>query len=421
MKITYLQNKLIELQKGNVMLISMIFLITFLITIPYLVRLSQQESKQTVKQQQTTTAFQLAEAGLDRGFWKLSESSAIWDTLETDRITYYNYDKIYSDVKGGEYTIEMASHPTISKYRIITAAGRDNSTKEVRKIEAIYEKQELDACIYCGPNQGILVKGNVEVNWGPIKSLSPITLQGAAATNQFPRKYSASSIDPWDLSPASPNTNNLHWWSYYNVPPRPEIDFEIIKASAQANGTYYAGNRNVNNWSDSRNLYWYHEQNLSIGGGGNYIIGKIFVMGNFTMTGSGNGSYTIANLPATAADEYQAIDTSATSEFYGDAGGGPPSSLKVNFQFGAGGNPDKRDAVKDGVSIRGLLYCGGQFNVSGNATIHGALVVDGNSSTNISPGGSAIVFYDDTAYDGLPTSTSLPVRVSWRELSKTWP
>lgn len=412
-------------EKGQVIIIILGAMILFLIFIPALVYYVQQEAKWTEKQRMTSAAFHLAEAGIDRGYWKLKEKSEYWDQLSQGKpISNYNFDLAYEDVPStgsplGKYTIQITTHPTNKKWRIIRAIGLDASTREKRAIELILERQGADSSLYS--ENTISLSGNAVVHWGPMRSEQNIT----ATADYFPRKISKQQVVGRPLNP-NPDPDEEYWHYYTGTLGSTGINdssytaraFEQPYCTHVNTDTYnyytHEATQRLQGMECNHQRVWYYTSNLSIRGG-TYIYGTLIVRGNLDFTGTSSaGSYTITP-PQQAWEEYKKIDTVAANEYYADAGGGPPSTISSSFQFGATGNPDKKDATKDNVTIRGFVYVGGNLSVNGNVIIHGAIIVKGT----VSGSGNLTIFYDDNL--GVEMTDAPIVRKSWKEVILDWP
>lgn len=400
----------------------------------------QQEAKVSVKHRKSTTAFHLAEAAIDRGRWKLQESNTVWDSVgQGVALANYNFDKKYSDIAGGVYAIRITSHPTYSDRRIIEGVGRDSSTNEIRRIYAVAERQSLDAAIWSGGE--VELKKNSEVHWGPVKSQQEIELEQSQADGGFPRMYARDKIVRIDENPAPPNTDNIQYWAYFDVPPRPLIDFNALKSSAQANGTYfpegdtwqdaYPGSPNFdcdknpckNNEATylpkiDDGLIWYFEKDFKLKKG-TFITGTVITMGQFKIEGdmSCEGYYTTTP-PPDAWREYRKIDTSAASQWYADAGGGPPSAVSTSFSFQSTGSPAKRDGIKKGVCFKGFVYAQEEFEIKKETIVHGMIIVEKDEVENSK---STIVFADKTSAANVTIARTTVNILDWREQPGSWP
>src|SRR3989338_11491565 len=65
-------------KSGQVLVGVMAVVLFIMIMLPPLVNWIQDESRWTVKEQKSTLAFNVAEAGIDRGVWKLKSTTSTW-------------------------------------------------------------------------------------------------------------------------------------------------------------------------------------------------------------------------------------------------------------------------------------------------------------------------------------------------------
>jgi len=232
-------------QKGQ-LIISVIGILLFLmVIIPALIFWVNNQAKWSVKQQKTTTAFNLAEAAIDRGVWKLKSSTGTWDQASKGIvITGYNFDVVYKDIPNGEYRIKFSSGPN-PKEVTIYGEGKDLTSQEIRAIKAVYRNQVIPGAMI---SRGIITWANAfSAHWGPIMSHNNINITDAnAAKDYFPRKFSRQVVqctigsyprDQNGLNP--PNTDNTEWWSDYPVPDLPVLDFVALRSSAAINMATY--------------------------------------------------------------------------------------------------------------------------------------------------------------------------------------
>ena len=96
--------------EGGFILVGVIALsIALIILVTAMTVWVRNEAHISAKQGQSTTAFHLAEAAVDRGRWKLQETDAYWTIPSTGGIiTGYNFDTAYSDIPGGKYAIYIS-------------------------------------------------------------------------------------------------------------------------------------------------------------------------------------------------------------------------------------------------------------------------------------------------------------------------
>jgi hypothetical protein len=157
-----------------------------------------------------------------------------------------------------------------------------------------------------------------------------------------------------------------------------------------------------------------------------YLWGNFVVAGSIDFKGGGRGVYSIptagapapftGGIPADAWKEYQKMDTSLASQFYGDNGG--PRVLSATFSFGLGGSPAKKTGTTASPSVRGFVYCGGTLGASGVSSVHG-VVMSPNGISGLT--GNISIYYDDKVAAAILTSTIYPTRTSWLDSRQQWP
>lgn len=355
---------------GQILVGVIMVMLLLLLIVPALVQWVQQEAKLSVKDRKATLAFNLAQAAVDRGYWAAKSSTgSIAQVLAGVPLTGYNFDSTYSDVSGGSYRVSIGSVSSQSNSILIIGEGRDNSTKEVRSIQAIYQNRTIYS--------PLLAQGNINYNrgvgifWGPIMSQGTISLDATTSQWYFPRKFARASVSPRDTTwPLPPNTDNLEWWANYPyVPELPILDFVSLRASAAASHTlnvygcrsstvhidsttgnavagaapwasagaacplasHYSGAGGScvgatcdfgNSWNHPYSpktstvpyvWYWDGDVNLTGPGGGlgtttdTGLWGTVIVRGNLTIQSSGDYNYTSTSVPTTAWMEHQKL------------------------------------------------------------------------------------------------------------------
>ncbi|OGS38164.1 MAG: hypothetical protein A2551_08135 [Elusimicrobia bacterium RIFOXYD2_FULL_34_30] len=402
--------------------------------------MSSFEAKAIVKETKSIRAFHLAEAGIDRGIFKLNETG-IWDTVyEGTAVTGYNGDITYSDIEGGEYRIKFSSGPEVNQITI-KASGKDKTTNESRTIQAIYYKAiGVTSALTAG---AVNAGGNFIVHWGPISSLANIVLSGSA-DNFFPRKYarvhiydSPSSSHDHDSPPSEGTTQTSgpawcddeyrEWHDQYDVPDIPELN-NNYKTDAQAYTTatgiptYTTGNIDLTGAYDGggsaapfnaiANIFttYYAEGNATVKSCN--AVGVLICKGNLNIDTSNKGSNYDATPHSNAWKEYVVDaplrggshplpDTSASGEYRGDLG----------YRCSTGTYSIDKPA------FIGLIYCYGSATCSGGPNFFGAIIVKGN----VSGTGNPVIYFDLTAAQNMQTTGNIrPTRQSWKELPPTW-
>lgn len=444
---------------GYTIVMVITIMVISLILIEAIVLWLQNESKWTVKYKRSTTAFHLAEAGIDRSVWKLKSSTGTWNQAAVGTVILgYDFDETYADIPGGEYRMQFSSGPGAREVTIVSE-GRDPSTNEVRAIQVVYKNVTFQAGIISG---GIITWSNhLEVHWGPVVAHGNIEIDSNASQEYSPRKFSKQVVfcnnagnerDTNGLDP--PNTDNAEWWSDYPVPELPVLDFASLRASAQAtntinvyqcdggvgkgwdkckgSGTHNDDFQDSNGHADSKKNYvWYWDNNVEFTGGastnGVGIYGTVIVRGHMRVgTNTGDNYSFVGDVPEDAWEEYAKItkttgDTAAKNEYPADDG---YETNRATFDFGNEtwkGGPAQ--ASWTDVGFRGFVYVGGNLDINGPCDYYGAIWVVGDVSK--SPGVErGIVFFDENLTD-IPTLNVVLRRESWQEIppdkGTTWP
>jgi hypothetical protein len=457
---------------GQILVGVTILVLVLMILVPLMIQWGSQESKWAVKDQQTTTTFNLAEGAVDRGMWKLKSATGTWAAAVAGTvIAGYNFDTTYSDDTGAQYRIRFASGPSANQVTVV-AEGRDTRSGQLRALRTVFENRAFPGPILSG---GVVsYSGTLDAQWGPIMTQGNILITGTAATRYFPRKYSKQVVtgtagNPRDTSGINPpNTNNIEWWSDYPVPDLPILDFTTMRASATTSGTlnyrtnnntsgigkcvgwtgngrcqsagttaaahYHATNChffNSNNHAQSKNnRLWYWDNNLimagNMGGPGCYrlgLYGTVIVRGNITIDSGDCYSY-VGPVPANAWREYTKIsattnDTATTNQYPADNG------LRTNrLTFSHGGETWTGGPISANtdVGIRGFIYTGGNLTFNSLSDVAGSVWVVGNVVNNDTSGERVLVFYEPNL--NLPLLNVVLGRLSWDEVAPStapWP
>jgi hypothetical protein len=386
--------------RGNVLIIAIAILLVLSIMIPAMIKYIQNESKWTMKEQQTTRAFQLAEGGVERGFQQVILSTTVWGQIQAGTVpTGLHFDQLYTDIAGGTYALNISSGPGTQQVTI-TGVGRDASTKEVRAVSANYGNTASNAAIFA--MGGLTLTGNPVVEWGPVLSPATITTDKA-----HPRFYSAGDVTLDPNGPTPPNSDNVQWWSYdAALPPPPQVDLQAYLSSATAQGHVYAGGTYVlGNVSGA--YYFSGDTTLK---SNSFINGDIVVLGNLTVQGSaGSGAYP-ATLPTNAWREYGNDWANYRATYDGGAPGTFPG-VSGTYTHGSITYP------LTNVVVHGFLYVLNSFSITGggNCTIHGSMYLGSQSDLS---GSHVTIYYDDTLT--VKTKNLSLARQSWREISCDW-
>jgi Tfp pilus assembly protein PilX len=296
-------------QSGQVLAGVILLVMVLLIMVPAMVQWVQIETKSAVRDQKKTTAFNLAEAAVERGMWKLKSSTSTFATAQAGTaIAGYNFDVTYTDIPGGSYRISMTSSVyNGAAVMLVWGEGRDNNRSEMRAVKAIYQNLSIPGAIISAGN--LIDTGGSAVHWGPIMAMGTLTETGTVPN--YPRLLSKQTALPMDTNGLTPpNTDNVQWWSGYDVPELPMFDFTALRSSAAATNTLNCngsttGAANIpcgsacincvvkNMYKDPRynsNYVWYWDNNVVINDPG--TNGTFIIRGNMlTNGGDYYGSY----------------------------------------------------------------------------------------------------------------------------------
>lgn len=441
---------------GQVIIIVLVVLVLISLFVPLLVKMSQQEASWTVQERRSSIAFHMAEAGIDRGIWKLKESTATFNMAMVGTvITNYNFDKTFNDVDGGVYRIKFSSG-TGTRQVIIYAEGRDNNNKETRAIKCVVQNQTIPGAIISGGT--IKWQNDFEVHWGPIMSQSNIDINATAAKDYYPRKFSrqvvtGSASNPRDTNGLTPpNTDNVEWWSDYDVPELPVLNFPAMRSSAQISNTLnvYGCSKGstASTWTtlkcnsnmptppnhsmhlcntdrhplSKKGYTWYWDGDVALTGAaaadGCGIVGNLIVRGNLYID-CGDNYYFTGPIPTDAWKEYSKFDTASTNQYPGDAG---YHKNNATFQFGNQTWTGGVLATNTDVGVKGFIYVGGDLILNGIMDVNGAFWVKGNVTRLSGSGSEPILVFFDEALD-VPALNVVLVRKSWEETrpsAATW-
>ena len=403
---------------GQVLVAVIVILVVVATLVPLMVFYTQREALWTAKHAQNTTAFHLAEAGTEKGYLAISQSTQTWRNLQNAiPLSGFQFDTAYSDLPGGTYAVSITSGPG-SEQATIVSVGRDSLRRETRALKVVYSNSTLGGiAIYS--SGGVQIGGNTVVHWGAV--VSPQAINAAGQT--FPQFWSSAGITGYDTDANPPNCDSpacCQWHAFAtNIPPQPLIDLNFYKSSAQATGTYYSTHTTFSNFTESTGKTIYIDGNLTVGSPGIDILGSLIVIGNLSTTSGnwGKGTRTPV-LPRKAWKQYcndwstyRPFDTTEPASFPG---------LTSTYQSPQGLTYSPTPNGKFAVS--GLLYVQGNFSIGGgggSSYLHGAAFVLGTSTMT---GSSNVTFYyDEQAANGIQTSQIILTRESWQDLLQGWP
>jgi len=425
--------------RGQVLMMVIVILVVMSTLVPLMVFFTQRESVWTASQAASTRAYHAAEAGMEKGFLQLSYTTATWADIQKGNIpASYRFDKLYSDVPGGQYAISISSGPE-DQQAIVVSVGRDSRKREIRVIKAVYANSTLGNIAILGVN-GINVSGNnLSVEWGSLVSPQAITPNGA----NHPSYWSSDNIVGFDTNTATPpncDSPNCWWWHSFNpnIPPTPTVDFDFYKSSAIASGatpcpagthsditTYYYTCSTCTlpgtPCTDLSGKPYYVERSWPSFDGP--IKGAVIIMGNMD-TGNGvlHGQTINAKIPRQAWKQYCNDWSYYLSNYNTDSWLTSHYPTSCPGLYGAYLSPA---AMTKSISpvVEGLLYVNGNFigpQGGGNTDmVYGVIFVKGFVSLNSNS--HVKVYYSSDASTALHTTRVVVVRQSWQELPPFWP
>ncbi|MBI2788895.1 MAG: hypothetical protein HYX59_09460 [Elusimicrobia bacterium] len=414
-------------RRGQILPGAVAMLVILAIMVPSIVLWIQRETVFASKQSHNTVAFHLAEAGVEKAYLFVSLSTITWNNIQAGQAqTDYSFDKTYSDITGGTYTISITSGPGTQQVTIVTV-GRDRFRRETRALRVVYSNTILgDTAIFAG--QGVKIAGGTNVHWGAVMSPSNID----ATSRSYPQYWSASQIIGKDTSANPPNCDSpgcCQWHAFQtSLPTPPSLDFDFYRTSAAATagcpagGTpagscYYAGN--VVNWDNTTaGKTIFIEGDLSVKSPGMFHTGTLIVMGNINLPNGVWGKGTVSmTMPTKAWKQY--CNAWPTYIAYGNDSTEPPDFPGLNSTYQATVTP----VVSSKVSVNGFLYVGGNFNNGGggggNSDVYGVLYAIGTST--LSAASPIDFYYNGNATSNIVTTNVSLTRSSWQDEVRGWP
>ncbi|MBI4395930.1 MAG: hypothetical protein HY548_02460 [Elusimicrobia bacterium] len=429
---------------GQMIIAAVVATLLVAIFIPVIVQYVRNEARWATKQKKTTAAFHQAEAGIDRGLWKITEADQNWtDAKNGVLIAGYDDDVEYTDLAGGKYTIRFSSGPLTGQVTV-RAIGWDTSTNEKRVVEAVYSKSVINAGLQV--EGGMQYKPGLEVHWGPIVAFQSIGSPGPGST-YYPRKYSKGQIVGRDTTNDSVNTDGVEYWAYKSDlgdPPEVDLDYYLTQAqnstvpltSSSPSGRVEknTGGNNLAVATPTGSGYFRASQNGNAGlrfekngGASNYYLfqstsaviyidndtagdittdlqnGGCFLQvealicagSNHNVDYNANKGVVQATIPVNAELEYHHADAQ--------------SVWTTNFAVPGAGNCCE---TISNLGFHGFMYVGGDFtNSSSGVSLLGLVDGIGDFSLN-----GLTIYYDTSVANNIRLLSGSPQRVSWREI-----
>lgn len=412
-------------------------LLILAVMVPAMVMWVQRETVFASKQSMNTTAFHMAEAGAEKAYLYISQSTITWTAIQAGTAqTDYKFDKKYTDIEGGSYTISITSGPSTQQATIVSV-GRDRYGRETRALRIVYTNSILgDTAIYAG--QGVRIAGGTNVHWGAV--MSPQTID--ATSRSFPQFWSSSQITGKDTDANPPNCDSpacCQWHSFEkNLPVPPDLDFDFYRSSAAATtgcpdhagargktlagaanpgSCYYDGD--VTDWDDTTTgKTIFIEGDLTVKSPGMFHTGTMIIKGNVNLPngvwGKGTASMT---MPTKAWKQY--CNSWATYVAYNNDSTEPAAFPGLNSAYTATVTPISSSKL----AVNGFIYVGGNFNNGGggggNSDIYGVLYAIGTST--LSAASTIDFYYNGSATSQIVTTNVSLTRSSWQDEVRGWP
>jgi hypothetical protein len=240
-------------EKGVILIGVSLALLTAMVMVPFLVQRGAQESRWGLKEQNSATAFNMAETAADRGLWKLKSSTTTWAQAKAGTaIAGYEFDITHLDPSGSgsTYRIDFSSGPGANEVTVL-GEGRDAKAKETRAIQIVYQSTATPSSSggYVVGGLAWLDPSKDYIHWTEISAMDMSSGGSGCGNRRFwPMRRSAGDIMHRNTSgcagsPAPPpNTDgvncNLADAAYCaqdsSVQPPPVIDFDYYKTKAQS-------------------------------------------------------------------------------------------------------------------------------------------------------------------------------------------
>ncbi|MFH2203815.1 MAG: hypothetical protein ABIJ96_11910 [Elusimicrobiota bacterium] len=415
---------------GQLLIGVLVVMLLMAIMVPAMVMLTQREARWTEKQAKSTTAFHLAEAGIEKGYRAISLSTSTWYALVDNgtSIDDFKFDRVFTDVDGGDYMVFVASGPEGRQATVYSFGRAQYGTKtQIRGIKAVFAQFSDEVAI--SAQSGVTVSGKVVVHWGSVISQQTIVTDGRTS----PQFKSAAGIDVDGDGPGGVNCGPpddgvrscCQWYSYSDdLPEDTGVNTGQYKLDAQANtctpagvepagSCYYKGDTAWTTFQSGGGNAVFVEGNLTVSQRLN-IVGDLIVMGSLNVPNGvwGDGDVDMI-VPQIAWKQYCNNWTDYRTTFDPvDAPAGWPgldygykSNATLNYQ-----------PVNKKTAVEGLLYIGQNLNASGggggNTRIYGTLYVEG--SVTMDTGSQVTVYYNRAAAEAIKTLKLNLKRVEWQ-------
>jgi len=377
-------------QKGMALLTTLIFvfiLITFAVA---LLTMTSNDTKLSTLQRDSTEAFYIAEAGIEKALWYLNTSTdnggngLDWRTDAAHDLPDGYLEKDYPDDGSTNYfQITVLNDPDDVNKIIINSKGvvsDDNKVYGSRKIE-VKAKKAISPASNIAYNYAIATEGdltfsgNVQTFGGDVHANENLYISGEGTNISVYNGDVTVSGGTNEYSPGNENTN---------IQIYPKIDFDYYKQLAIDNGSYYGYETSVvfTTYTELSGIHFV-DGDIEIKADLDIIDGAIFATGEIKVTGE-------QTINRTQSDEYD-----------------NPLAIIAKGDITIGGN----------IYVEGVIQTEGVFTINGSITVYNGAVIADEGVLNGGAGGINITYDPDLLGANIP-GTGVPVwaKTSWREV-----
>jgi Tfp pilus assembly protein PilX len=381
-----IKNKLSN-QKGMALLATLIFVFVLVSLGAALLTMTNNDSKLSTLQKESTRAFYIAETGIEKALWYINFSpdntaGLDWRTTEDDPPYYTNkelsseeYFEVVVATDETDSDLKATKISFISTGRVDKGGEYNKGTRkiEVKLIKGIAQNNSLSYNYAIFTENDMTIHGNIYVN-GDIHSNGDISVAGAAFD-----LVNGTATASGTVSGYAPGT------SYTAKQAIPIINFEIYKTIAQGVGGVYYGDNTSKVFNTNETLTGIHFVDGDIVVKADLIIsdGAIFATGTIKVQGNPD------------------IEIIHSADYDN------PLAIIAQGDITMSGN----------VHGEGVIQTNGSFTLNGTINIEKGCVVAEDGIFN-GGGGDMNVVYDNGLQDDIVVGTGIEVwkKASWQEV-----
>jgi len=380
-------------QKGMALLATLIFTFVLVSLGAALLTMTNNDTKLSSLQRESTRAFYLAETGIEEAIWYMNSSEENTDGLDympdddpEDEVDKY-FEKDFGNGESYQVAFEYDSGPPEIKTLTSkgTIEGQGKYDKGTRWIE-VKLKKEIAKATHLHYDHAVLTDGKLELLGnisfhGNVHSNSELINKGAL-TMQFGSISATGNIeDHTGLIISQPYQEFPRIaWDYYESKSKKQ---ETIDGHIYNN--YYS---NDVTFSSPETLYGIHFVN------GNVTISDELILHNATILATGYIEFDKGNTAVR-------VENSASSN---------PLALVAKEYIKTQGNQE--------ITGDGIIQTEGYFDLRGTVNIKGAIYAEDGIFHGGGDPGIANVYYDTDLLDKVVPGTGIPVwvKISWQEV-----